>query len=169
MDAAYDPAAWHDFGVALVGASAALLGLVIVVVSLHLKAVVNDSVLRRRAEILLSLFATTLAASAALLIPGQSRQALGIELMCFALIYVGFSTFVTIRATQSDRGVSRDRVARFVLGEASAGLIFVGGLGLVIHALGGAYPVAGGIVLGLLSAMLAVWILFVGLGLELGD
>ena len=26
MDAAYDPAAWHDFGVALVGATAALLG-----------------------------------------------------------------------------------------------------------------------------------------------
>ena len=74
MNAAYDPAAWHDFGVALVGASAALLGLIIVVVSLHLKAVVSDSVLRRRAEILLGLFATTLAASAALLIPGQSRQ-----------------------------------------------------------------------------------------------
>ena len=69
----------HDFGVALVGASAALLGLIIVVVSLHLKAVVSDSVLRRRAEILLGLFATTLAASAARLIPGQSRQALGIE------------------------------------------------------------------------------------------
>jgi len=38
MDAAHDPAAWHDFGVALVSASAALLGLVFVVVSLHLGA-----------------------------------------------------------------------------------------------------------------------------------
>jgi hypothetical protein len=35
MDAAYDPAAWRDFGVALVSASAALLGLVFVVVSIH--------------------------------------------------------------------------------------------------------------------------------------
>jgi hypothetical protein len=51
MDAAYDPAAWHDFGVALAGASAALLGLIIVDVSLHLKAVVSDSVLRRPASI----------------------------------------------------------------------------------------------------------------------
>jgi modulator of FtsH protease len=167
MDAGYDPAAWHDFGVALVGASAALLGLIIVVVSLHLKAVVSDSVLRRRAEILLGLFATTLASSAALLIPGQSRQALGIELMSFALTYITFSTLATIRATQSERGVSRDRLARFVLGELSAGLIFVGGLGLVVHALGGAYLAAAGIVLGVLSAMLAVWFLFVGLGLEM--
>jgi hypothetical protein len=49
MDAAYDPAAWRDFGVALVSASAALLGLIFVVVSIHLRAVVDDPVLRRRA------------------------------------------------------------------------------------------------------------------------
>jgi hypothetical protein len=88
MDAAYEPGAWHDFAVALVSASAALLGLVFVVVSLHLRAVVEDPVLRRRAEITLGLLATTLAASAALLIPGQSREALGLELMPIALVYV---------------------------------------------------------------------------------
>jgi hypothetical protein len=46
MDAAYDPGAWHDFGVAFVSASAALLGLVFVVVSLHVRAVLDDPVLR---------------------------------------------------------------------------------------------------------------------------
>jgi hypothetical protein len=166
MDAAYDPAAWHDFGVALVSASAALLGLVFVVVSLHLGAVVDDPVLRRRAEIMLGLLATTLAASAALLIPGQIREALGIELMLIALIYISLSTLVTFRATHSTRGISRDRLVRFLLGELSAGLIFAGGLGLLVHALGGAYLVAAGVVLGVLSAMLAIWILFVGLGFE---
>jgi hypothetical protein len=129
MDAAYDPAAWHDFGVALVSASAALLGLVFVVVSLHLGAVVDDPVLRRRAEIMLGLLATTLAASAALLVPGQSREALGIELMAIALIYISLSTLATFHATRSLRGVSRDRLARFFLGELSAGLIFAGGWG----------------------------------------
>jgi hypothetical protein len=166
MGAAYDPAAWHDFGVGLVSASAALLGLVFVVVSLHLRAVVDDPVVRRRAEITLGLFATTLAASAALLIPGQGREALGIELMTIALIYIGVSALVTFRATHSARGVSRDRLVRFFLGELSAGLIFAGGLGLLVHALGGAYLVAAGVVLGVLSAMLAIWILFVGLGIE---
>jgi hypothetical protein len=166
MDAAYDPAAWRDFGVALVGASAALLGLVFVVVSLHLGAVVDDPVLRRRAEIMLGLLATTLAASAVLLIPGQTRGVLGIELMAIALIHVSLSALVTFRATHSARGVSRDRLVRFLLGELSAGLIFAGGLGLLVHALGGAYLVAAGIVLGVLSAMLAIWILFVGLGIE---
>jgi hypothetical protein len=91
MDAAYDPAAWRDFGVALVSASAALLGLVFVVVSIHLRAVVDDPVLRRRAEIMLGLLATTFAASAALVIPGQSREALGIELMPIALVYISLS------------------------------------------------------------------------------
>ena len=166
MDAAYDPGAWHEFGVALVGASAALLGLVFVVVSLHLRAVVDDPVLRRRAEITLGLLATTLAASAALLIPGQSREALSLELMPIALVYITLSSLATFRATHSPRGVSRDRLTRFFVGELSAGLVFVGGLGLLVHALGGVYLVAAGLVLGVLIAMLATWILFVGLGVE---
>src|SRR5262245_39825579 len=166
MHAGYDPAAWHDFGVALVGASAALLGLVFVVVSIHLEPIVADPVLRRRAEIMLGLLATTLAASAALLIPGQSREALGMELMPIALIYIGLSTLATFRATKSARGVSRDRLVRYFFGELSAGLIFAGGLGLLLHALGGAYLVSTGVVLGVLSAMLAIWMLFVGIGLE---
>jgi hypothetical protein len=166
MDAAYDPGAWHDFGVALVSASAALLGLVFVVVSLHLRAVVNDPVLRRRAEIMLGLLAMTLAASAALLIPGQSREALGLELMPIALVYITLSSLATFHATHSPRGISRDRVARFFIGELSAGLVFAGGLGLLVHALGGAYLVGAGVVLGVLIAMLATWILFIGLGIE---
>jgi modulator of FtsH protease len=166
VSAAYDPAAWRDFGVGLVSASAALLGLVFVVVSIHLRAVVDDPVLRRRAEIMLGLLAATFAASAALVIPGQNRQALGIELMPIALIYIGLSALATLRATRSTRGVSRDRLARFVLGELSAVLVFAGGLGLVVHALGGAYLVAAGIVLGVLSAMLAIWMLFLGLEFE---
>jgi hypothetical protein len=65
--------------------------------------------------------------------------------------------------------VSRDRLARFFIGELSAGLIFAGGLGLLVHALGGAYLVGVGIVVGVLIAMLALWILFIGLGIEQRD
>ncbi len=166
MDPAYDPSAWHDFGIALVGATSALLGLIFVVVSIHLRAVADDAVLRRRAEILLGLLATMLAASAALLIPGQSRESLALELMPIALLYIALSSMATFSAAHSARGVTRDRLARFVLGELSAGLVFAGGLGLLLHALGGAYLVAGGVVLGLLSTMLAIWSLFIGLGIE---
>ena len=122
MDVAYNPGAWHDFGGAFVGAIAALLGLVFVVVSIHLRAVIDDPVLRRRAEI--------------------------------------------FRATHSPRGVRRDRLARFFIGELSAGLVFAGGLGLLVRALGGAYLVGAGVILGVLIAMLAIWTLFVGLGIE---
>src|SRR5262249_18428399 len=120
----------------------------------------------RRAEIMLGLLATTFAASAALVIPGQGRKALGIELMLIALVYIGLSALATFRATRSSRGVSRDRFARFLLGELSAGLIFAGGIGLLVHALGGAYLVAAGVVLGVLIAMLAIWMLFLGIEVE---
>jgi hypothetical protein len=99
-------------------------------------------------------------------IPGQGREALGIELMPIALVYISLSALATFRATRSPRGVARDRLARFFLGELSATLIFAGGLGLLVHALGGAYLVAAGIVLGVLSAMLAIWMLFLGLEFE---
>jgi hypothetical protein len=139
------------------------------VVSIHLRAVVDDPVLRRRAEIMLGLLATTLAASAALVIPGQSREVLGLELMPIALVYITLSSLATFRATHSPRGISRDRLARFIIGELSAGLVFAGGLGLLVHALGGAYLVGAGVVLGVLIAMLAIWMLFVGLGIEQRD
>ena len=127
---------------------------------------VDDPVLRRRAEIVLGLLATMLAASAALVIPGQSREALGLELMLIALVYIALSSVVTFRATRTPRGVERDRLARFVIGELSACMVLAGGLGLVVHALGGAYLVGAGVVLGVLSAMLANWSLVLGLGIE---
>jgi len=37
---------------------------------------------------------------------------------------------------------------------------------LLVRTLGGAYLVGAGVVLGVLSAMLAIWMLFVGLALE---
>ena len=86
--------------------------------------------------------------------------------MPIALVYITLSALATFRAVHSRRGVSRDRLARFFVGEFSAVLIFAGGLGLLVHALGGAYLVAAGVVLGVLIAMLAIWILFVGLGFE---
>jgi hypothetical protein len=70
---------------------------------------------------MLGLLATTFAASAALVIPGQSREALGLELMPIALVYISLSTLATVRATRSPRGVSRDRVARFFFGESAPG------------------------------------------------
>jgi hypothetical protein len=171
MDVAYDPGAWHDFGVAFLGASAPLLGLVFVVVSLHVRAVIDDPVLRHRAEIILGLLATTLTASAALLIPSQSREALGLELMPIALAYLTLSSLATFHATHFEGGVSRDRLLRYIVGLLSAGLIFAGGLGLLVQALGGLYLVGAGIVLGVLIAMLATWMLmlFVGLMIDSGS
>ena len=89
--------------------------------------------------------------------------------MPIALVYITLSSLATFRATHSPRGISRDRLARFFVGELSAGLIFAGGLGLLVHALGGAYLVAAGVVLGVLIAMLATWMLFIGLGIDSGN
>ena len=89
--------------------------------------------------------------------------------MPIALVYMTLSGVATVRATHSQRGVTRDRLERFIIGELSAGLVFAGGLGLLVHGLGGAYLVAAGVILGVLISMLAIWSLFVGLGVEQRD
>jgi hypothetical protein len=38
-----------------------------------------------------------------------------------------------------------------------------------VHALGGVYLVGAGVVLGVLIAMLATWLLFIGLGIDSGN
>ena len=65
-------------------------------------------------------------ASAALLIPSQSREALGLELMPIALAYLTLSSLATFHASHSEGGVSRDRLVRYIVGLLSAGLIFAG-------------------------------------------
>lgn len=78
---AYSNGTWSDFAVAHVGASAALLGLVFVGLSINLRAVIREPQLVSRAAEAVVLLGTVLATSTAVLLPGQSRWALGTELI----------------------------------------------------------------------------------------
>lgn len=84
MSVAYDPEQWHDLFVAVAGASAALLGLLFVAVSINLERILSYKGLPERAlETLLLLLGVLLVAIVGL-IPEQSHVALGIELLVIA-------------------------------------------------------------------------------------
>ena len=83
-DAAFRLAAWHDFAVMLGGAAAALTGLVFVAVSIQLRALAQDRLLRQRATSSVLFLFTIVAASAAILIP-QSPRLLGVEFLALVL------------------------------------------------------------------------------------
>jgi hypothetical protein len=90
---AYDPSHWADFALAQLGASAALLGLVFVGLSINLKDVIGSRPLVNRAGEAVIALGSLLIASTAVLIPHQSHGALAAELVVIA----GFTFSATFR------------------------------------------------------------------------
>ena len=82
---AFDIEAWSDYGVAIVGGSAALVGLLFVAVSLNSVWFSSSKEHRGWAGQALMLFVIPLVTSILLVIPGQSTTVLGIEIAVFGL------------------------------------------------------------------------------------
>jgi modulator of FtsH protease len=164
---AYAPSQWTDFAVAQVGASAALLGLVFVGMSINLKEFVGTPSLVNRALEAILLLASVLVTATAVLVPDQSHQAVGIELVVVGAftawvggrLQVGTGAEVVARG---DRGPTRASVVfRRLLGLGSAALAVVAGILLLAEVGGGLYwwPVA--IVTAYVAALVNAWVLLV--------
>ena len=164
---AYSPAEWSDFALAQLGASAALLGLVFVGMSINLKDFVKSPILVNRALEAIVLLATVLIAATAVLIPHQSREVVGAE-----LIVIGLVTSLVVLRLQAgarsdvvpagDRGPTRaSLLSRRIIGLGSALLILIAGVTLLVEAGGGLYwwPVA--IVTAYVGALVNAWVLLV--------
>src|SRR3954470_6448680 len=78
---AFDIEAWSDYGVAIVGAAAALAGLPFVAVSVNSAWFSSSDAHRGQAGQALVLFVVPLVTGTLLLIPGQTTTVLGIEII----------------------------------------------------------------------------------------
>ena len=85
--------AWHDFYLMAGGASAALLGLLFVALTIQIRAITANAhpELRGTAELILGNFVIILVISFVALVPGQTRLSLGIDLAIVGL-YGGVRT-----------------------------------------------------------------------------
>src|SRR5271155_4234791 len=86
----FQPDQWHDLFVAVAGASAALTGLIFVAVSINLSRILEYDTLPIRASETLSVMTGVLVLSLFVLVPGQSRQVLGTEILALGLDGGGF-------------------------------------------------------------------------------
>jgi hypothetical protein len=164
---AYDIDKWSDFALAHVGASAALLGLVFVGLSINLRDVISSRYLVNRAIEAVLLLGGVLATSTAVLIPGQARGALSAELLALAA-----ATLAAVHYAQ--RGAGHQPVepgktgpprgsfaVRRVIGLGAPLLFAIAGLTLWATAGGGLYWWAPAVLLSYLGALLNAWILLV--------
>jgi hypothetical protein len=162
VSVAYDPSEWHDLFVATAGASAALLGLLFVAVSINLERILKYEGLPERALETLLLLLGVLVVSIVGLIPGQSTVALGLELLVAAAI-VAFIVLrlPAARAEETGKEPVRWRISRIGVRLMGTAPLLIGGLSVLLEAGGGLYWVAAGIALAIVGAVANAWVLLV--------
>ena len=164
---AYRIGDWESFALAHVGASAALLGLVFVVISINLRDIVGSGPLVHRAGEAVVLLGGVLAVATVVLIPGQRKDVLSTELILLAGALFAVVFFLqrdaVIQAVDPDRPAP-PRVSlaiRRVLGLGTAVLIALAGITLAAEAGGGLYWLPAAILAAYAGSLTNAWILII--------
>jgi modulator of FtsH protease len=157
-----EAAHWSDFFVAEVGAAAALSGLVIVAISINLQRILSFPQLPGRAAEMLFMLVGALLASSVALIPGQSAQFLGCEILGFGLMMTVAPITTQIRALIAVRKQPLNWWLWRLLIALGVGLpMIVGGVYLIAGHAEGLYWVAAAILLTLAATVWNAWVLLI--------
>jgi hypothetical protein len=159
---AYDIHAWVEFGVAVAGAAAVLAGLVFVAVSINLEKVLEVHGLPGRAGESIIMFLGVLITSVFLLAPGQSRQALGVELVVTGvMLAVVLLLIVWFGLKLPTLQPLSWRITRIVAALASSVPVIAAGVSLLAEAGGGLYWLLAAVILAFSAGVGNAWVLLV--------
>ena len=161
MGFAYSTASWGNFFVAEVGASAALVGLLFVAVSINLTKIIQYPALPGRAFEALTVLVMVLLVATFALVPGQSSTPLGIEVSIVATSVWATTIVIQYRAPK-ERDAPRSWMISRVAGTQVATLpMIVAGCSLIVERGGGLYWVVVSAVASFLAALVDAWVLLV--------
>jgi hypothetical protein len=162
MITAYSAAAWTGLASTVAGAAATLTGLVFVAVSINLKQILAYPNLPGRAAQTLISFATALLAAVFVLVPGQGRTALGLELAVAGVLIGAGQLVLDVRAGHSDQETAMTRMlSRVFPAVAGCGCLTVAGASLLAGGGGGLYWLVPTFVIAIVSGLLNAWVLLV--------
>jgi modulator of FtsH protease len=154
--------AWVPFATAVMGASAVLVGLIFVALSINLDALLPQPLLLRRAGAAIALLLSVLLATVILLVPGQSARVVGIEMVAVAAagtLVIG--DLLARRLSELDEPYRRHyRGALWWAWGVQLGYAICG-VSLIVGAGGGLYWLVPACILGLCRAILESWVLLV--------
>jgi hypothetical protein len=162
MAPAFNTALWSSFFSAQVGASAALVGLLFVAVSINLAQILKMNQLVARSAKALFALVGVLIASTLSMVPAQPVRWLGGEL-------VSLGVMVWISTTRSQHMAShnnpyiktRERVLQIVLTQLSAIPMIFSGASLLLGFGGGLYWLVASSIFSFIAALIDAWILLI--------
>jgi hypothetical protein len=159
---AYAPAAWTDFGTA-VGDRGGRARRAPVHRGVHQPPPdLAGKSLPSRAGQTLTLFTTPLIAGVLLIVPGQARIALALELLAAGLVIGGFQVYLDLTTERGDEDtVSRRKLGRVLPAIVSCGCLVTGGATLAAQAGGGLYWLVPGVLSAIIFGLINVWVLLV--------
>jgi len=152
--------AWSDLYVASAGASAALAGLVFVAISINVEAIVNNKGLPDMGLVTIMLLVGVLVVSLFGLIPDQSNQDLGTELLVQSIIWTVAIGWFAIRSLPDENNLERS-VSRLGLPALGTLPYVAGAIFLVSGSDTGMYFIFAGMIGAVLAAVMDAWILLV--------
>jgi modulator of FtsH protease len=153
---------WRDFFIAIAGAAAALTGLLFVGVSINLTRILSFPGLPERALLSLALLLNILIISCLMLIPLQSLQMAGVEILVTGLL-------IWMTAIRIDYGILKTKNPEFkphykammVLSQFATLPYLVCGILILCTNANGIYWIVPAIIFSFIKAMLDAWVLLV--------
>jgi hypothetical protein len=162
MAPAYNPAVWSTFFSAETGASAALVGLLFVAVSINLTEIVKMRQLVARSAKALFALMGVLIASILCMVPGQPVRWLGCELAILGLTVWLTTTLSQNSALRENPYVKKwEKVWLVILTQLSAIPVVAAGVSLFLGFGGGLYWLVPATILSFIAALIDAWVLLI--------
>ena len=153
---------WTDFNVAMVGATAALAGLLIVAMSVNIAEIMKSPTLPPRAAASIAALVLALTAGAFGLVPGQPSIAYGIEVLVATVLAAIFQWHAIRIVAREDHVSTTDRILKSIAGILPIAAFLGGSLLVIAGSLeAGLTTMAVGSVLSIIAALLFSWVVLV--------